>query len=57
MTTATAFTDEQAKQVIDAVIAAATNPDEIAKLELFREFAFNTEFRNAFAKQSFEATR
>ena len=37
---------DKARQIFDSYIATITDPDRIANLELVREMACNSEFRN-----------
>jgi hypothetical protein len=45
----------EARIEFDKMIAATTNPDQIAKLELVREFLCNPEFRKALEDESAKA--
>jgi hypothetical protein len=41
------FTNEQAKEIFNAAIAKMTDPDQIAKAEVAREYFTNPDFRKA----------
>lgn len=44
----------EAKQIMDSIIAKTTSADDLARLELIREYVFNTEFRTELETYLFE---
>lgn len=48
------MTNEQAREIFNQAIAAATDKDHVARLELAREFFTNEAFRKALSEKVWE---